>query len=209
MQIALLDVGRQTGARPAALNITNDERHFRHRRPADRFRFQRNARPGAAGDGEISGKGKTEGQGYRAELVLGLNEYAAVFRQLGSQNFHDRRPRRDRITSAVTHAGGDQSVSECAVAIHRNLVARSRLFLELFKLIMVRQHLADRVSVSRLERHQRGVDDALVFAREFFGDDPFQLLDVETENLRDQPEHENVFALVLGGAAERFNGQTR
>ena len=35
-----------------------------------------------------------------------------------------------------------------------------------------------------------------------------QFLDIEIENFRDQTEHENVFALVLGRAAERFNGQS-
>ena len=32
-----------------------------------------------------------------------------------------------------------------------------------------------------------------------------QLLDIEIENFRDQAEDENVFALVLGRAAERFD----
>src|SRR5204862_3725830 len=121
MQIALLDVGRQTGARPAALNITNDEWHLGHRRPADRLRLERNAGTSAAGDGEITGKGKPERERNGAELVLRLNEYAPVFRELGPQNFHDRRPGRDRITGAVTHTRGDQSESERGVAIHRDL----------------------------------------------------------------------------------------
>src|SRR2546423_1487533 len=87
MQIALLDIGRQAGARPAALDIANDQRHLGHRRPTDRFALERDAGSGAAGDGEISGKGKAQGQGDRTELVLGLNEYAAVFWQLGPQIF--------------------------------------------------------------------------------------------------------------------------
>ncbi len=90
-----------------------------------------------------------------------------------SQNFHDRRPGRDRITGAVTHAGGDQSVGQRLVAVHRDLVARARLFLDLLELIMMRQNFADRISVAGLERHDGGVDDALVFAGEFFVDDSF------------------------------------
>src|SRR5690242_10551407 len=136
MQIALLDVGRETCARPAALDVANNQRHLGHRRPTDRFALERNAGTGAAGDGEISGKGKAQCQGDRTEFVLGLNEYAAVFWQLRSQNFHDRRPGCDRITGAVAYTGGDQSESERGVAIHRDLVARARLFLELFKLIL-------------------------------------------------------------------------
>ncbi len=76
------------------------------------------------------------------------------------------------------------------------------------KLVMFCQNIADWISVAGLEGHERGVHDALVFAAEFFADQCFQLFDVEIENLRDQPENENVFAFVLGGAAERFDGQT-
>ena len=70
------------------------------------------------------------------------------------------------------------------------------------------QNFADRISVPCLERHQGGVDDAFVFPGEFLGDDSFQLLDIEAENFRDQSEDENIFALVLGGAAKRFNRQS-
>ena len=89
MQIALLDVGRQAGARAAALHVANDERHLRHRRPADRFGLERNARAGAAGDGEMSGERKTERHRDGGEFVLGLHEDAAVFRQFAAQHFHD------------------------------------------------------------------------------------------------------------------------
>ena len=57
-QIALLDVGRQAGARSAALDIDDDERDLGHRRPADGFGLERNAGAGAAGDGEIAGDRK-------------------------------------------------------------------------------------------------------------------------------------------------------
>src|SRR5205814_9653553 len=46
------------------------------------------------------------------------------------------------------------------------------------------------------------------FAGEFFPNQGLQLLDVEVENFRDQAEDENIFALVLGGAAERFDGES-
>ena len=207
-QIALLDVGRQAGARSAALHVDNDERHLRHRRPADRFGLERDAGTGAAGDGEISRERKAERDRDRAEFVLGLHEDAAVFRQFAPQNFHDGRPRRDRITGAVTHAGGDQSVGERLVAIHRDLRAIALFRNVHLKLILLRQDIADRIGVAGLKRHERGVDDALVFAGEFFLDQRLQLLDIEMENFRDQAEDENVFALVLRRSAERFDGQS-
>ena len=60
MQIALLDVGRQSGARPTALNIANNERDLRHRGPADRFGLERNSRTSAASNSEIAGIRKPE-----------------------------------------------------------------------------------------------------------------------------------------------------
>src|SRR6202043_3575967 len=44
---------------------------------------------------------------------------------------------------------------------------------------------------------------------ELFLDQRGKLLNIEIKNFRDQTEHENVFALVLGGPAECFNRQTR
>ena len=76
------------------------------------------------------------------------------------------------------------------------------------KSVVLCQNIADWIRVAGLERHQSGVHDALVFAAEFFADQFFQLLNVEIENLRDQPENKNVFAFVLCGAAQRFDGQT-
>src|SRR5437899_10382045 len=73
---------------------------------------------------------------------------------------------------------------------------------------MVRQYLADRISVTGLERHQRGVDNALVFAGKFFADQPFQFVDVEIENFRDETQDKNVFAFVLRRTAERFDCET-
>src|SRR5882724_565596 len=205
-KIALLDVRGQAGARPAALDINNNERHLGHGGPADRLGLKRNAGAGAAGDGEIAGEGEAESERDGAELVLGLDKDAAVFRQLAPQNFHDRRPGRDRITGAVTNAGGDEAVGEGGVAVHGDLGRRAG-FIDLLELVKLRENIADGITVAGLERHQGGVDDALVFAGELFANQRLQLLDVEVENFRDQAEDENVFALVLGGAAERFDGE--
>ena len=127
VQIALLHIGREARARSAALHVDNDERHLRHGSPADRFGLERDAGTGAAGDGEVAREREAERDRDRAKLVLGLHEDAAVFRQFAPQNFHDGRPGRDGITGAVTHAGGDQSVGEGLVAIHRDLSRDRRL----------------------------------------------------------------------------------
>ena len=88
------------------------------------------------------------------------------------------------------------------------ICARSPSFGDVrLKLVLLRQDVADGVGVAGRERHDGGVDDALVFAGEFFFDQRRQLLDIEMEDFRDQPEDENVFAFVLRGAAERFDGE--
>src|SRR3984893_10526335 len=207
MQIALLNIGRQTGARSAALNITNNDWNLGHRCPADRFALERDPRTGAAGDGEISGIRKTKRERNRAQLVFGLHKNSPVFRELTSQYFHDRRPRRDRIAGAVAYTGGDQSVGDRLVAIHRDLGAPTRLG-NVLKLIMLLQHVADRKRVAGGKGHDGGVNDAFVFAGELFFDQRRQFLDVETKNFRDQTENKNVFAFVLGCSAKRFNRQT-
>src|SRR4030095_15918142 len=70
------------------------------------------------------------------------------------------------------------------------------------------EDISNRVPIAGLKGHQSRVHDALVLSTEFFGDQSFQLVGVEIENFRDQAEDENVFAFVLGRAAERFNGQS-
>ena len=55
-QIRLLGLGRQAGARPAALNVDDHQRQFRHDRQADGFALERDARPAGAGDAKAPPK---------------------------------------------------------------------------------------------------------------------------------------------------------
>ena len=124
------------------------------------------------------------------------------------QDLHDRRPGRDRITGAVTHPGGDQAVGERLVAIHRDLRAVAFFVNGRLKFVLLRQDIADGVGVAGGKRHDGGVGDARVFAGKFFFDQGRQLLDIEVKDFRDQPEDEDVFALVLRRSAERFDRQS-
>ncbi len=204
-KIALLDVGRQPGARSAALHVDDDERDLGHRRPTDCFGLERNAGAGAAGDREISRDRKTECDRDRSQLVLGLDEKPAVFREFAPQNFHHRRPGRDWVTGAVTHPRGNQPVGERLVAIHRDLRPSANPG-DMLELVTLPEEIAERVAVAGRKRHDRGVDDALVFARELFFDQRGQLLDIEIKDFCDQAENKDVFALVLRRSAERFDG---
>jgi len=102
------------------------------------------------------------------------------------------------------NARGDQAVSQRLITIHRDLRPPVGLG-NVFKSILMCQHLTDRIGIASLERHQRRVDDAFVFAGKFFANYLFQLLHIETENLRNETKNENIFAFILGGAAKRFH----
>ena len=71
------------------------------------------------------------------------------------------------IARAVADAAGDQAVGERLVAIHCDLDRGRPRFGRIFELVPRRQHIADRIGVTGLKRHQRGVEDALVLAAEF------------------------------------------
>ena len=58
-----------------------------------------------------------------------------------------------------------------------------------------------------MKRRQRVFHDAFVLAAETFADQFFQFRHVEIEHPRDEAERVNVFALVLGRAADGFDGQ--
>src|ERR1051325_3359852 len=84
--------------------------------------FGRDARSAGTGDGHAPGETGADGHGNRGDFVLGLHEGAAVFRQFATERFHDVRPRSDRISSAETHAGGDDAERHGFIAIHDDLV---------------------------------------------------------------------------------------
>ena len=63
------------------------------------------------------------------------------------------------------------------------------------------------MAVAGMERRQRVVHDALVLAAKALGNQFFQLRHVEIEHPRNEAERVNVFALVLGRAADGLDRQ--
>ena len=125
-----------------------------------------------------------------------LDESAAVFRQFAAEQFHDVRPRRDGITRAETHAGGNQTVAQRLVAVHHHLMAV--LFVGRVKLERLEQ-VVQRVIVAGVETASaRCCTNARILAAETFLDELGQFGNVQVENLREQAEGKNIFALVLG-----------
>ena len=204
VQIGLFDVGRHARGRAAALDVHDDQRHFRHDRPAERLGLERNARTAGAGDRHPAAVTRADGHRDRGDFVFRLHKRAAVFGQFAPQQFHDVRPRRDGITRAETHARRQQTVAQRFVAVHHDLVPA---FVLAFHELEGLQHVAQRMAVTGMERRQRVVQNARIFAGETFADQLFQLGHIQIKHLGHEAERVNIFALVLGRAADGFHHQ--
>ena len=205
VQVRLLDVRRHAGGRPAALHIDNDERHFRHHSPAERLSLERNARTARAGHGDAPGVARADGHRDRRDLVFALDEHAAVLGQFAAEQFHDVRPRRDRVARAEAHAGGDQAIGQRLVAVHDDLMAVTLGAVGKLKGL---DQPGEIVGVTGVEGGQRVLRDALVLAGEALGDELLKLRQVQVEHAGDQAERVKVLALVLRRAADGLNCQT-
>jgi hypothetical protein len=126
-EITLLDAGGQTRARAATLDIDDDNRHFSHHGPAKRFGLQRKTGTGSSGQRKVARVGSAAGHGDGREFILGLHKNTAVFRQFRAQDFHDARPRRNRVARAEANASRDRAVRDGLVAIHDDLLGVTRL----------------------------------------------------------------------------------
>ena len=85
VKVALLDIGRQTGARAAALDIDNDERDLRHRGPADGLRLSEMPGPALPVTARWPPIGKAERHRDGGQFILALDEQPAVFRELAAR----------------------------------------------------------------------------------------------------------------------------
>jgi hypothetical protein len=82
------------------------------------------------------------------------------------------------------------------------------LLLALGELEQIRR-IAKGIAVSGMKRREGVLEDALILAREAFGDEFLDLGRVQVEHPGHQPERQDILALVLGCAANGFNGQAR
>ncbi|MPN24506.1 hypothetical protein SDC9_171905 [bioreactor metagenome] len=121
VQIRLLDLCGKTCRGAASLNVDNHDGHLRHDTPAYGFAFKRDSRTTGTGDSYLSGITSTQRQRDGSNLVFALDECATVLRQLAPEDFHDVRPRGDRVSSAEAHAGCDDAKSKSLVPVHHDL----------------------------------------------------------------------------------------
>ncbi len=72
-QVGLLGLGRQTGARAAALHVDDDQRQFGHHGQADRLGLEADARAAGGGDAQRPAERGADGHADGGDLVLGLD----------------------------------------------------------------------------------------------------------------------------------------
>ena len=154
-QIALLDLGRLAGARPAALHVDHDQRDLGHHRQADGLLLERVA--GARGDrhGALAGVGRADREGRRGDLVLGLVHHAADLGEDLAEVVRGGGGRRDGVHRADLHAGRHHAQREGHVAVHDHLamVGRRRRHVE------GQVQVGQRPLVPRGEQGDVGVDE--------------------------------------------------
>src|ERR1043166_9198942 len=205
VQIGLLDVGRHARGWPTALDVNNHQGDFGHYGPAKRLGLEGNSRAARTRDRHTASVARADSHRNRGYLILTLNKHAAVFGQLSPQDFHHVRPGRDRITRAEADARSNQTERERFVAVHDNLM--TFFALAVYELECL-EYVTQRVAVTGVEGGERIVQHARIFAGETFADEAFQFRNIQSEHLGHQPERKNIFALVLGSAADRFNCQS-
>ena len=123
-QVRLLHLGRQSGARAAALHVDEHERDLGHHREAEELGLEREPRAGGHGEGHLAGVRGADGHADGRDLVLRLVHDAAEAVEDLAQVVRDRSRGRDRVHRAQLHAGGDGPEAERLVAVHDDQRAR-------------------------------------------------------------------------------------
>jgi hypothetical protein len=141
------------------------------------------------------------------DLVFALDEDAAVFRQLGAEDLHDRGPRGDRVTGTVADAGGEEAVGDGAVAIEGDLrTAGGDDAFDGFEAVEEVANIILGPGVAGVEREHGVADDVFVFAAETLFDEAGEFLDIEIEDPGDEAHDVDVLALLFAGAADGLDG---
>jgi len=82
-----LTVGRVAGRRPAALDVDDDAGDLRHAGVADGLLLEGESRAAGRRHDLVAGQRGADDRAHRGDLVLHLDELAALFRQPGRQQF--------------------------------------------------------------------------------------------------------------------------
>jgi hypothetical protein len=204
VEVALLGLGRQAGARAAALGIHDDDGNLRHRGHAERLGHQREAGARRRGHRLDARPRCTEAGIDRGDFVLALQERAADDRQLRRQFLHDVGRRGDRVAAVEAAARADRARHDGVIAVHNQAVAIAARLGEA-EAEAIRLHQAARVVVARIE----GVEVALQqfgALAELLGDRLFGNRLIEAEEFGDRADDDDVLAALRPGLIRQFDG---
>ncbi len=194
-QVALLDLGRLAGGRPAALDVDDHQRNLGHHREPDAFLLQRIARPRGDRDGALAGVGGADRERAGGDLVLRLVHDAADALEHVGQVVRHRRRGRDRVHRADVHAGGEHAQRQRGVAVDDDL----RLGRPHGRNPVLEVEVLLRPRVARVEQPLIDLDDLRVLLAEREGDLLATELGIQAVQVAQHPEHEHVLALARVG----------
>src|SRR5207247_5948015 len=112
-------------------------------------------------DSEATGVTRADSHRNGGDLVLALDERAAIFGQFPAQSLHNVRPGRDGIARAETDARGDQPQGQGFIAGHDDLMAGLALALDELEGF---EDVSQRMTIAGMKRGQGVVEHARVLA---------------------------------------------
>ncbi len=204
VEVALLGLRRQAGARAAALGIDDDDGDFRHRGEAERFGHQREAGSCGRGHGLDARPGCAEAGIDGGDFVLTLEERPADGRQFECQLLHDVRGRGDRVATIEAAACPEGTGDDRIVPVHNQAVAIAARFGK-GEAEAIRLHQRAGMRVSGIE----GVEVTLQELRaptELLGDCCLRHLFIEAEELGDRANDDDVLAALRPRLVRQFDG---
>ena len=113
-QVALFDLGRQSGGGSAALHDDHHQRNFRHDREPQEFGLQRESRTGGHGDCGLAGVGAADGKTDGGDFIFRLMDEAADLLEIRREEVRDRSGRRDGIHGADFDPRRHERPTPCA-----------------------------------------------------------------------------------------------
>ena len=195
VQIGLFGLGRNAGRRSAAHHVDHDDGDFRRGGEPERLDHQR--KPGAGGRGQRRRAAVRCADDHvdGGEFVLGLQQRAADFDQIGRQPFEDVGRRRDRIGGGETDAAADGAECGRLVARHQPALGGALLRRGQFRAELDAGGGAE----ADLDAGKARLDGGVALVGEALLDRREDLLDGEAEQPGDDAERDHVGPPVGNG----------
>ena len=194
VQIGLLGLGRQPGARAAALDIDDDRWDLGHAREPDQLAHEGEAGARGRGHRAHAGERRAEHGRERGDLVLRLIHRAADLGQLLGAQLHDLGRRRDRVPAIEATARVERPERDRVVAAeHEVALARD---LGHGQVILLR-HFLEHVLAARLVGREIGPHQRVALAAEEAAHERLAVFGGEAEAGRDRAERDDVLGALL------------